>query len=109
MPSHSAFWAVAGLSAFLCLPFLRWRGTCSSQFLVSQPLTNDAVHYTHESAGIVSLTGIIPIGFLVQIPEQVERFDANIGALDCPFKQAPEVFDTVWCGLDPARILERGQ
>ena len=35
-PFQFPAWAVGGLSAFLCLPYLRWRRIClTGQFLVS--------------------------------------------------------------------------
>ena len=97
--SHPPASVAGGLSAFLCRPFLCWR-RLSHQLLVGETLAGNAVHYSVESVGVVGFTGIIPVGFFVQIPKQVEWFHANIGALDCPFEQAPEVFDTV--GMDTA-------
>jgi hypothetical protein len=38
---------------------------------------------------------VVPEHLLVQIPEQVERLDADIGALQLALEEAPEVFETV--------------
>ena len=38
---------------------------------------------------------VVPIRLLIQVTEQVERFDRNVGAVDRPFEQAPKVFNSI--------------
>ena len=97
-PFYSHVSVAGGLSAFLCLPFL-CLCRLPHQLFVSEPLTTDAVHHSAEPANIVGFTGIIPIGFFIHVPKQVERLNADISAFDCSLQETPEVFDTV--GVNP--------
>ena len=98
--SHSPASAVGGLSAFLCLPFL---GLCRlpHQSLVGQTLARDAFQDSVEPAGIGGLSSIVPESLFINVPEQVERLYADIGAFDGPFQEAPVVFDPDGMNLAP--------
>ncbi len=53
-----------------------------------------------ESQAIVSkTTEVVPEHLLVQIPEQVKGFDADIGAFQLALEQAPKVFESVSVNL----------
>lgn len=63
-------------------------------------MPNDAANGSTESLGVARLTPVEPKALLIQVPEQVERFDTHVGALDAALQQAPEVLQTI--GVDLA-------
>lgn len=52
------------------------------------------------------LAEVVPENLFIQIPEQVERFNADIGSLEAALQQAPEVFKSVGVNL-PINVLFR--
>jgi len=98
--------AVGGLSAFLCLPFLRLRRNRPRELFVCEPFTGDAIHHPMESAGIIGFAGIVAVGFLVEIPEEVKRLNADVGSFDGPLQEAPEILNAV--GVNPATNVFMG-
>lgn len=97
MASHCPAWPVWASLPRLFLPALSWRSR-TDEALVSEPLSYNAVADLVEAVNIIAAPGIVPEGFLVNISEQVEGLNANIGAFDGPFQEAPEVFNPV--GVD---------
>lgn len=72
------------------------RSSESDQILVGQAPADDAVDREAEAIRVVHVAPIVePEGLLVQIPEQVERLDRYVGAVQGPFEQAPEVLAAV--------------
>ena len=67
----------------------------ASQTRVSQPLTDDAADGLYKAAEICGLAIVETIRLLVQIAEQVERLNRNIGALDRTLQQTPVVLKPV--------------
>jgi len=49
------------------------------------------LHSTMKTLAIVeSIPVVIAEGLLIEVPEKMERFDANVGAADAALEQAPE-------------------
>lgn len=72
------------------------RAECSDQVLIRQSASDNPAHHFTESVGIAHVLPVIePKDLLVQIPEQVERFDADIRPGKSALEQGPEVFQTV--------------
>lgn len=103
--SHSPSSVAGGLSAFLCLPFLRLSRNCPRKLLVGQPFTGDAFHDSVESFAITDLPTVVPERFFINIPEQVEGLNTDVGALDSPFQEAPEVLNAVGVNHAPDVFL----
>jgi hypothetical protein len=81
---------------------LGWRRSSSpSQFFVGEPLAGDSVSYFSEPLSIGSLASIETETFFVQIPEKMERLDVDVGSLDGPLQEAPEVLNAVGVNLAP--------
>ena len=61
-----------------------------------EPLPDDLA-YGHVEAGFIvkAFAIIVAECLLVQIPEEMEGFYRNIGAVDAPLQQRPEVFQAV--------------
>ena len=47
---------------------------------------------------MLELAEVVPESLFVKIPEQVERFNADVGALQSALQKAPKVFESV--GMD---------
>ena len=92
--SHCLAEPVWGFLPRLFLPGLSWRRT-TDKGLLGQPFSYNAVADLVEAVNIVTAPGIVPEGLLVNISEQVEGLNANIGAFDGPFQEAPEVLNPV--------------
>ena len=69
--------------------------SCSDQFLIHQAASDDAVHRIAEPLRVAVLPVVEPERLFVQIPEQVERLDADVGALQPTLQERPEVFQPV--------------
>ena len=83
----------------LRLPRLPWRRRCSNEFLIGESFAEDVPCGPLEPHPVISFAGIVPEGFFVQIPEQMEGLDVNVGALDGPLQEAPEVLNAVGVNL----------
>lgn len=79
----------------------RWnRRACvpvfSSQALIGQPLVGYASERENETARVVQSLAIVESEtLLVQVSEQVERLDRNIGSVNAALQQTPKVFHIV--------------
>ena len=87
------------LSPFLCLPRSRRRISGSGQLAVGQPLTGHTLHDFFELVAVANLAAIVPEGFFIDVPEQVEGLNADVGTLNGSFQEAPKVLDTVGVNL----------
>lgn len=52
-----------------------------------------------KAAQVISVALVVGEAALIEIPEQVERLDADVGATKAALEQSPEVLQTV--GVDP--------
>ena len=72
----------------------------SSDFRVSQALPKDVRGNVLESQTIMrEFPKVVPENLFVQIPEEMERFDADVSALELALEQAPEIFKSVGVNL----------
>lgn len=71
--------------------------------MIGEAAVEDRSQRMHEAASVGVLPGVEPEGLFVQIAEQVERGDRNVGALDRAAQKAPEVFEPVGVDL-PLRV-----
>jgi hypothetical protein len=91
-PASPALWVSLVLARFPlpCLGLGRRR--CSGgQLGVSQALAGHAAGQSLESLTVAGLTSVEAERFLVQVAEQVEELDADVGSLDGPLEQRPVV------------------
>jgi len=86
------------------------RSSLSSKFLPGQPLSCDLPDGKIEALSIVQLVafGVLPIvvaeSLLVQVPEQVEWFNADVCAVQPALQKRPEILHTVGVNV-PANVL----
>ena len=86
----------------------RQRFRLPRQLIECQALADDALHGKVEAFGVSHLAVVVAIGLFVQIAEQVERLDADIGSADqAAFQQAPEVLQTVGVDIAVDVLLRR--
>src|SRR5882724_1032953 len=72
----------------------------ASYFGIGQSLSDDVRGNVFESQAIMSkCPKVVTEHLFVEIPEQVERFDADIGAFQLALEQAPKVFESVGVNL----------
>ncbi len=72
------------------------RSQLASQFGVSQTLVEHLAYEFATSLPIAIRFAIVePKGLLIQIAEQMEGFDADIGSFQAPLQQIPEAFQIV--------------
>lgn len=88
-------WALASLS----LRFARQLG-------ISQPSSDDLFHDDGEAFGIRHGPIVVAKRLLIQIAEQVERFDTHIGPVDSALEQRPEVLHPIRVDV-PVNVLLR--
>ena len=78
----------------------------ASQVGVGEALAHDGGQHAHEATPVIGVSVIEPMHLLVNIPEQVEGVNADVGALDRPLQEAPEILQAI--GMDlPAHVLPR--
>jgi hypothetical protein len=74
----------------------RFFSRLASEINPRQTLAHDLPHCQVEALTIVHILPIvIAERLLVQIPEQMERLDANVGSLESPLDQTPKVLKPV--------------
>jgi len=78
----------------------------ASQLAVGDAPSDNTRERTHEPFPVVALALIEAAHLLVNIPEQVERVNADVGPFDRPLEQRPEVFEAIGVDL-PAHIFSR--
>lgn len=87
------------------LPLLRSRrskrGLLTDETLAGQASTNDGAEHAQEPGAVVALPRVVAERLLVQIPEQMKRFNADVGAFDRPLEQAPEVLQPIGVDVPP--------
>jgi len=76
---------------------------------IGKPLADDALESEREAEGVIATAIVEPESLLVKVPEQVERFDRYVGALDGPLQERPEVLATVGVDVAVPRTLRRGR
>ena len=76
------------------------------QLGVCEPAPRDGREDRREAAVVAQFAQVVGEQPLVQIAEQVERLDADVGAMQTALQQAPEVFDGVGVGV-PVHVLNR--
>jgi hypothetical protein len=67
----------------------------SSQHIPSQPLADDLTDGQVEPFAVVQVSIVEPESLLVQIPEQVEWFNAHICAVQPALQETPEVLHPI--------------
>src|ERR1039457_2916972 len=78
----------------------------AGKLLVGDPASNNLLHHSYEALRICGLTVVISKRLFIDIAEQVERFHADISAMQPAFQETPEVLHRV--GMDVAvYILHR--
>ena len=77
------------------LPSRRSWQQLAGQTLVGDALTHDGAERIYEARPILRFACVESVRFFVQVSEQVEGFDGNIGSLDGALQQRPEVFQPV--------------
>src|SRR5579885_165018 len=78
----------------------------AGEFRISEALASDLTNTGIEALSVTHLPIVVAERLFVDIAEQLERFDAHVGAVQSAFQQAPEVFHGV--GVDFAvRVLDR--
>ena len=70
------------------------------QLTVCQALADDPRGGTNEALAVSEGTGVESEGLLVEVAEEMERFDADVGTVDGSFQETPEVLQAV--GMNPA-------
>lgn len=74
-----------------------------------QTLADDCAGGNIESLAVCKRAVIEPKALLVQIPEQVKRFYADVGAFQAALEQRPKAFDPVGVNLPvnvPLRVVD---
>src|SRR6266576_3846766 len=66
---------------------------CASQVAVGEAAVHDGAHHIYEAASVIE-----PMDLFVKVRGDVERVNADVGALDGALQERPEVFKTV--GVD---------
>src|SRR5712664_4380539 len=102
------------------LPRRRWRRllalrrsgaqVSASQVAVGHAPSNDIGQDAHEPRAVVTLALVEAAHLLVNIPEQMERVNGNVGAFDRSLQERPEVFQAVGVDLPPGvlpRMIDR--
>jgi len=73
---------------------------------VGEALAENALQGQRESGGVIAVAVVETERLLIEIAEQVKRFDAHVGALDGALLQAPEILQPV--GVDGAIDVRLG-
>ena len=72
----------------------------AAQLVEGQPASDDLRHRQPEAVEVVHLFPVVVAKrLLIQIPEQVKRFDRYVSAVDSALEQAPIVFQPVGVNL----------
>ena len=77
----------------------------ASEFGIGEPLANDLTNSEVKALTIGHVSIVESERLLIQVPEQVERLHAHIGATQAALQQAPEVLHTVSVDL-PVDVLD---
>jgi len=80
----------------------------ADELLVGHAPSDNLLHRCNEPLGVRQFPIVEPERLLVQIPEQMERFDAHVRPLDATLQETPEVFHAVGVDLAIGRT-QRGQ
>ena len=67
----------------------------ASQFLVRDPASDNLFHDTREPLRVRQLAGVETECLFVDVTEQVEGFDADVGSVEAPLQETPEVLHPV--------------
>jgi len=76
------------------LPRLGWRRH-TDKLLVSEPLANDSPGGPQKARSVITRSVVEPERLFVNVAEQVERLDADIGAVDAPLEETPKILQAV--------------
>src|SRR4051794_10464016 len=69
-----------------------------SQVGVGEPLSDDTPYGVNEPTNVFGAPVVESVYLLIEVAEQMERFNRNVGALNATLQQAPEVLQPV--GVD---------
>ena len=72
-----------------------WRITLARKIRVCEALPGNLAHCQSEAVRGSLFAVVITKGLLVKIARKMERLDGDVGAFQCPLKQAPEIFDAL--------------
>jgi hypothetical protein len=78
----------------------------SCQLLIGDAAANDLLQNFGKSLRIVPLSLIVPKRLFIQVPNQMERLNTNVGSPDGSFQEAPEVLKPV--GMNSAPDILNG-
>src|ERR1035438_1285277 len=67
----------------------------AGELIVGEALADDLAHGYVEAACIVHFAIVVPEYLIVEVPEQVEGFNRNVGPVQPALDQGPEVFEPV--------------
>src|ERR1019366_4985623 len=82
-------------SSHICPSAMRHLSSLSDQLLVSESPTDYVTHCEHEELNVRHIAVIEPKRLLVHIPEQMERLDRNVGSVEAPLQERPEILKPV--------------
>jgi hypothetical protein len=85
---------------------LRRCAILADQLRVGQPLPSDRRTDLPKPFAIIMLALVEPEGLFIQIPAQMCRINTDVGSLQGPFQEAPEILDIV-CVNVPTNKLDR--
>ena len=83
------------VSSWCRLSALRSPLRLAAQLVVGQALSEYPADRPEEPISVLASTLVVPIRLLVQVAEQVEWLDADVGAAQGAVEQGPEVFHRV--------------
>src|SRR6266478_208254 len=102
---RNAHRASVALRSFRFRPRLGRRDgvTLPDQGLVGESSSDNRAEHVEEALGVCRLPSVIAKRLLVEVTEEMKRFDAHIGPLDAALEERPEVFEPIGVNL-PAHV-----
>jgi nitrilase len=88
-----------------CRPLVRSGGSDADQIVIGETMTSNVAHCQCEAVSITHVLAVVVTeSLLIEVAEEMKRFDAHIGSVDTALQQRPEVFKAV--GVDaPVHIF----
>jgi len=77
----------------------------AGKFLVGDPTSHNLFHDGGKTLRVSGLPVVIAESLFVKVAKQVERFNANVGAVQAPLQETPEVLHGVRVDV-PVHILD---
>ena len=75
------------------------------QFFVRETTANDVSHCEHEALKVGQVAVVVAERLFVDVPEQVEWLDGNIGSVEGPLQQRPEILQSVRMNVDRKSVV----